>query len=246
MRSGTRHRCQVSNTKPILDAANGRNLVHLRDVRRGTPIAMRNVMRSVKACLPLFAIALFHTVAHADPGPADAVPPIGIAPGTPIYTAPLSQQTQTTYVPQSVALSGPDEIDADEGRSTPLGYTAVQRTRKGLLIGGGVTLGVSYMYAAMFAALGSDEASYNNGTNKFGALWIPVAGPFVQAAQTDSATGKLLLAGLGSAEVIGAVMLYYGLTTTKKVFVRNDLVGNLSVTPMAGNGASGLSLSGRF
>jgi len=203
-------------------------------------------MRSVKACLPLLAIALFPTVAHADPGPADAVPPVGVLPGTPIYTAPLSQQTQTTYVPQSVALSGPDEIDAEEGRRTPLGYTAVQRTRKGMLIGGGVTLGVSYMYAALFAATGSDEASYNGGTAHFQSLWIPVAGPFIEMAQTDSATGKLLLAGLGSAEVIGAVMLYYGLTTTKKVFVRNDLVGGLTVSPMAGNGAQGVSLSGHF
>jgi hypothetical protein len=157
-------------------------------------------------------------------------------------------------VPQSVALSGPDEIDAEEGRRAPLGYTAVQRTRKGMLIGGGITLGVSYMYSALFAATGADEAnnSYNydgttsSGENKFAAMWIPVAGPFIQISQTDSATARLALAGLGTAEVIGAVMLYYGLTTTKKVYVRNDLVGNLSVAPMTGNGASGMALSGRF
>jgi hypothetical protein len=36
------------------------------------------------------------------------------------------------------------------------------------------------------------------------------------------------------------------MTTTQRVLVRNDLVGSLMITPMAGNGASGMSLSGRF
>jgi hypothetical protein len=30
------------------------------------------------------------------------------------------------------------------------------------------------------------------------------------------------------------------------VLVRNDLVGSLTVTPLAGNGASGMALTGRF
>ena len=34
--------------------------------------------------------------------------------------------------------------------------------------------------------------------------------------------------------------------TTRRVLVRNDLVGSLAITPMAGNGASGMTLSGRF
>ncbi|MEO8841477.1 MAG: hypothetical protein ABI591_11720 [Kofleriaceae bacterium] len=206
-------------------------------------------MRFVKASLPVLAILLSHATAHADDDHETQAPP---PPGQPmpVYVAPLSQQTQTTYVPQSVALSGPDEIDAEEGRRAPLGYTPVQRTRKGMLIGGGVTLGVSYMYAALFAATGADEANYSydgtQATNRYEALWIPVAGPFIEISQTDSATARLALAGLGTAQVIGAVMLYYGLTTTKKVYVRNDLVGNLSITPIAGNGASGMALSGRF
>ena len=42
-------------------------------------------------------------------------------------------------------------------------------------------------------------------------------------------------------------MLYaYGLTTEKRVFVRNDLVGSLNVAPMVAPHASGLSLVGHF
>ena len=47
-------------------------------------------------------------------------------------------------------------------------------------------------------------------------------------------------------------MLYYGLTTKKTVFVRNDLLGSLNIGPMVGDGQAGQAgvtgavLSGRF
>jgi hypothetical protein len=189
-------------------------------------------------------ISILATTARADDDDAPPPPPPPQSP-LPVYTAPLSQQTQTTYVPQSVALSGPEEItDVDEGRATPLGYTEVHRTRKGLLIGGGVTFGVSYGISLLSAAIGEDTKG--GGKNDAAAMAIPVAGPFLEMGQTDSATLRLFLAGLGAAQVAGAVMLYYGLTTTKKVFVRNDLVGSMTITPMAGNGTSGMALVGHF
>lgn len=188
------------------------------------------------------------STAFADDDEDDLPPPPPVMPAgpPPVYQAPLAQTTQGTYVPQSVALSGPEEItDNTEGRAAPAGYTAVQRSRKGLLIGGGVTLGVSYGISAMTAAIGSDFAG-SDGRNEVAALWIPVAGPFIQIADTDSATARVFLVGLGAAQVAGAVMLYYGLTTKKTVFVRNDLVGSLGVSPMAGEGNTGMVLSGRF
>jgi hypothetical protein len=207
------------------------------------------------ATLPV--LALLQGAAQADddddqpPVPTYPPPYQGPPQAQPVYQAPLSQTTQGTYVPQSVALSGPEEIDDVEGRRAPAGYTPVKRTRKGMLIGGGITFGVSYGYAVLFAAAGSDEANNNfdgtSSTNELGALWIPVAGPFIQLADTDSSIGKLALAGLGSAQVIGAVMLYYGLTTKKTVYVRNDLLGSLQMTPMVGaNGGNGMAVSGRF
>jgi hypothetical protein len=165
--------------------------------------------------------------------------------GPPVYVAPLSQQTQSTYVPQSVAMSGPAEINAvDDDRPAPDGYTPVLRKNKHLIVGGAVTFGVSYSISAFAAAVGDDANS--NGHNEVAALWIPVAGPFVQLADTNSSTGKFFLAGLGGAQLAGAIMLFYGMTTDKRVFVRNDLVGSLTVTPMAGNGAQGMVLAGRF
>lgn len=205
-------------------------------------------MSRLLVALPLVALLSGTALADDDDGPPSQQPQQLPAPQSPVpvYVAPLSQTTQTTYVPQSVALSGPEEIDADDdnGRRAPLGYTPVDRPRHHMMVGGLVTLSVSYGISAMVAAIGQD-ASYD-GRNEADAMWIPVAGPFIQMGETDSATARVFLAGLGAAQVTGAVLLYYGLTTTKKVYVRNDLVGSVTLTPTAGNGSSGFALAGTF
>jgi hypothetical protein len=194
--------------------------------------------RVLVLALPL--VAVLHATARADDDP----PPVRRGP-VPQYPTPLAQETQSTYVPQSVALSGPNEItNWDSSRPVPDGYTPVERAHKHLIVGGAVTFGVGYGLSAFVAAIGEDTR--HNGTNEVAAMWIPVAGPWIQAGQTDSSTGKFFLVGMGSAQVAGAIMPYYGLTTTQRVLVRNDLVGSLTVSPMAARGASGMVLSGRF
>lgn len=193
---------------------------------------------------PAIVAALLAAVATPAIADNDRPPEMPPPPPPQMYPAPLSQQTQPTYVPQSVAMSGPEEIDdVDDERAPPPGYTAVHRKRKGLLIGGGVTLGATYGVSALVAAVGSDTS--DGGKNEVAAMWIPVAGPFVQMSRTDSATARVFLAGLGGAQVAGAIMLYYGLTSTRRVFVRNDLVG-VTVVPFADRNSSGLALAGRF
>ncbi|MBS1124224.1 MAG: hypothetical protein H6Q90_6452, partial [Deltaproteobacteria bacterium] len=71
-------------------------------------MASNTVKRLLLLVLPVAALLSAPTSASADddeelPPPQPSVQPV--------YPAPLSQTTQTTYVPQSVALSGPDEID---------------------------------------------------------------------------------------------------------------------------------------
>jgi hypothetical protein len=195
------------------------------------------------AVLPVAALALAPSTAFAQDYDEDQPPPQPAV--QPVYTAPLSQTTQTTYVPQSVAMSGPEEItDFDFERPVPLGYTMVKRPRKGMIIGGAVSFGVSYGISVLSAAIGEDISS--DGRNEAASMWIPVAGPFLQMAQTDSATLRVFLFGLGAAQTTGAILLYYGLTTKKRVLVRNDIVGSLMVTPTAGDGTAGMLLSGRF
>ena len=209
------------------------------------PLLDTAVMSSMRYRLLLIAfVAVTLPATHS--AWADDPPPVYQGPsGAPVYVAPLSQQTQSTYVPQSVAMSGPAELNSsDDLRPAPAGYTPVLRKRKGLIIGGAVTFGVTYVISAFAASIASDTS--HGGNNELAALWIPVAGPFVQLADTDSATGKFFLVGLGGAQLAGAIMLISGLTNEHRVFVRNDLVGSLSVGPMTAKGAQGLSLAGRF
>ena len=175
------------------------------------------------------------------PAPVPTAAPVYV----PVYPAPLAQQVQTTYVPQSIALSGPFEIDEVEpGEVAPSGYTAVQRPRTQLLRSGLAMLGMAYGLSALTAAIGQDTSE--GGSNPVAMMWIPVAGPFLEIGQSSSATADVLLVGLGGVQLAGAIMVYYGLTTKRTVFLRNDLVGGLTVAPMVANGASGMSLSGHF
>ena len=166
---------------------------------------------------------------------------------TPQYTAPLYQTTQPSYVPQSVALSGPREIkDWSEGDSIPPGYRPVERTRKGLVVGGAVTFGTMYLISAMVAAAGDDASKYNtSGKNELAALYIPAFGPFIQMANTESSSGKFLLAVDGIAQTAGAAMFIIGLTSPKTVLVRNDLA-EVRVTPVVTASTAGAGLTGTF
>lgn len=173
---------------------------------------------------------------------ADQPPP----PGPPSGYPPPYQPPSPIYRPPAYAapVSGPDEItELDDGAPVPYGYTKVTRTRKGLIIGGSVTFGVSYGLSTFVAAIGEDLRRNGETSTDVSALFIPIAGPFVQIGRTESATGKLYLLHLGVAQVAGAVMLYYGLTSPKTILVRND---QLSIAPMVGNGTSGMMVTGRF
>lgn len=213
--------------------------------------------RPVLASVLSIAVLAVPAVASADdpppppPPPADYPPPPPMYPPPPPqqggYVAPLAQQTQPSYVPQSVALSGPRQIVPEsEWDAPPPGYTPIMRKRKGALIGGTITFGVSYGISLLLAAAGSDEARFDDRENEFASMWVPVAGPFLQILETESATGSLFLAGLGAAQAIGAGLMFYGMTSPRRVFVRNDLVGRFAVTPMAGKHTAGIALSGQF
>jgi hypothetical protein len=152
----------------------------------------------------------------------------------PQYTAPLSQLTQPSYVPQSVALSGPRRItDWNPGEPMPPGYHPVARARRGLIIAGAVTLGSLYL----FSFLAASEASTS-------ALYLPVLGPFAQLASgDDGARAVLLLDGLGQAA--GAIMLIAGATTTTTILVRNDLA-EIRLAPTLSKQGGGFGLVGTF
>jgi hypothetical protein len=158
--------------------------------------------------------------------------------------SPLSQTTQPAYVPQSVALSGPRFIkDWRDGDPIPYGYHREERVRKGMVITGPILFGVPYLYGTLLAS-----ASHDVDHDEFSALYVPVLGPFIQMAKTDSATGREILAIDGVLQATGAFLFIYGLAVPRAILVRNDL-GSVSLAPVRmgkdGSG-NGLAVFGTF
>ena len=181
------------------------------------------------------------------PGPQpNPVPPPGQVAPNGEYVAPLSQQTQQVYVPQSVALSGPRMIkDWDENQPIPPGYHRESRVRKGLVIAGAIVFGVPYLYSAGIAAIG-DDVTRNGESNPVQYLYIPVLGPFIEMGQTDSSTARYFLTLDGLAQSAGAFMFIYGLASPKSILVRNDLALLTVMPTKMGHDGQGLSVLGRF
>jgi len=175
------------------------------------------------------------------PPPGSAVAPNGE------YVSPLSQTTQPTYVPQSVALSGPRMIkDWEPGTPIPHGYHAETRVRKGKVISGSIIFGVTYLYSSFIAAIGQDIAEADGSDNVLGWLFIPVLGPFLEMMETDSTTAHYVLALDGIAQAAGVTLLVTGLIYPKWVLVRNDLASATVVPMKIGMDGSGLGFVGRF
>jgi hypothetical protein len=178
----------------------------------------------------------------APPPPADAQA------GNGQYVAPLQQQTQQTYVPQSVALSGPRVIkDWHEGEPIPPGYHPATRVRSGLIAGGATMFGVPYLISALTGAIGADSGCCN-------AMFVPVVGPFIQMTQwhtTDASavsTGDIFLVLDGALQATGVALFVYGIAVPKTVLLRNDLgvFKNVMATPLVAQNFTGVGISGQF
>jgi hypothetical protein len=182
----------------------------------------------------------------SQPPPASAQAPDGES------VAPLKEGTQQTYVPESVALSGPRIITSDEDdQHVPPGYHVETRIRKGLVITGAAVFGGLYVLSFLTAASIHANNGYNDdGTrstrNDDGAfLFVPIVGPFLQMTKTDTAWANVFLAIDGAAQAGGALMFILGMASPKTVLVRNDLA-EVHVLPMTVGTGGGAGLSGRF
>lgn len=205
-----------------------------------------------------------------DPGPAPPAPP-GFAPqppppqGEPFLPPPPPQPgypqqgapgyPQQGYPPdysgQGPALPGaqpktyrdlPETLPYEEGDPVPYGYRPDTRIRKGLVIGGAVTLGSLYLISASFGSLATDVSSSGD---DYRPLYVPVLGPFITINTADSrgsGTFFLLIDGVGQSA--GLAMLIAGLAAPKSVLVRND-IAEVHLSPVVvGDGQLGLGFAG--
>jgi hypothetical protein len=142
----------------------------------------------------------------------------------------------------------PDTLDFEEGSAVPDGYAKSTRARRGMIIGGAVTFGVTYLLAVAYGVMlieGDHHDRFGQGASRDGseALFVPVAGPFIAMGTMNPERGEALglLAG-GLAQAGGAAMLLAGAFARTTVLVKTDTGVLLSptVTP------SGLGVTGSF
>lgn len=161
----------------------------------------------------------------------------GAQPGQPIYIQQPQQQP-----------AGPRIIkDWDDSQPIPPGYHQESHIRKGLVIGGAVLFGSTYLLSALSAALITDASNATGSSSSAGALFIPVVGPFVEIGQVHGdATASLFLVLDGLCQAGGVTMFAIGLASPRTELVRNDFGFNMHFAPIVSKDYSGMGLVGKF
>lgn len=131
------------------------------------------------------------------------------------------------------------------------GYRREQRMRAGMLAAGAGLFVGTYLLSAIPAA-----ANSGNAENPWAPMMIPVAGPFIMAANAfswashdmfgalDDMVGVMLVVD-GFAQLSGLALAVAGGASTKTVFVRGEQA-RVRVSPTVGKRSTGLSLAVAF
>jgi hypothetical protein len=151
--------------------------------------------------------------------------------------------------------------DWEEGDPVPPGYQPDTRIRKGLVIGGAVTMGSLWLLSVVFgAALVSIEETDDEldrisgfqddtGPEDYYPLFVPVAGPFITIATAQSSgvgTAFLLIDGI--AQTGGLAMLIAGIAAQQSYLRPVPQYGEIDIqfAPVVAPGFAGMGLSGSF
>jgi len=132
----------------------------------------------------------------------------------------------------------------NEGDPIPPGYEITTRPRRGLIIGGAVTFGTTWLLSVLVAS----AADSLDGTNSLWPLYIPVVGPFVTIGTTDSeGPATLFLVLDGVAQAGGLAMFIAGFAAPETRLERKKEDFSINVTPMPlGIQGSGLGVVGTW
>jgi hypothetical protein len=177
--------------------------------------------------------------------------PLLAAPAEP---SPVPVTTEST-APEPIPDERPEYLPYAPHDPVPPGYRVQRYYPRGFLIAGSITFGVGYGLGLLAVASTSSDKDFN-------AYWLilPVTGPFIgMATQRDTCTfdttptncgrdtGTLVvLAVLGSLQVVGATLFTVGLTQRRERLVRVDGPQmTLAPVPM-GRAGYGLAATGTF
>ena len=127
--------------------------------------------------------------------------------------------------------------------------TLVHRPRRGLLIGGAVTFGVSWGIAAIVSSTLLDNSSSCTGTCRESAnvFWVPIVGPIWADARDPGSDGRAFFILWSAAELAGVIMLTFGIAGHDVPLYRvADRGPTLHLTPLLARDTNGLALTARW
>jgi hypothetical protein len=150
------------------------------------------------------------------------------------------------------------DLPYTDGQAVPAGYHVIEEPRRGLVIGGSLSLGIPWL-------LGATVAVGNDFEDKTGYLMIPAIGPWLVLAaggakdkscssstsdvfcdtDRDRSGERAVLFLDGMAQVAGAVMLAAGIGYPRKRLIRDPSTVSVVPTPMGRDGY-GLGAVGTF
>ncbi|MCA9654558.1 MAG: hypothetical protein KC501_31880 [Myxococcales bacterium] len=191
----------------------------------GTPVVVvNNTSNPTPAAAP--APAVIPVVA---PVPA---PVVATAPVPAPVPVPSGGHIAVDLYPQPMAGPSPAE-------RRRLQLMAEQSRARSLRIAGWATLGGTYGFSALIGTISIDSTSPGDRMRGYGySMVLPVAGPFIAAFHTRSATGALLTTSLGVAQAVGLGMALVGGHRYRRF--KRDL--SIAAAPTRGGGQIGVSM----
>ncbi|WAS97614.1 hypothetical protein [Nannocystis punicea] len=190
-------------------------------IRRAAPLAA--ALAVTLACPEVFASPWGHVPANlslrsnVQPTETTVTVETGPAPAAPAPAAPAPVAAPQPYADPAAAApvaEGPQPY-ADPGTTPTVGYAPPppmpRKRRKGLMIGGWVMFGSSYLATAFVAAIVHDTCNLTRNPNcKNAAAFslIPAIGPFmaIPYIETDAITPKVLMAFPALVQIAGLTM----------------------------------------
>ena len=148
--------------------------------------------------------------------------------------------------------AGPETLEWQEGADLPDGYEKSSRVRKGLVIGGAVTFGVSWLASAGYGSylISQRESDYWERDDEEArpemVLFVPLAGPWIAlgTVEHDRREAAVFVAG-GIVQAGGLAMLIAGVVAKQPVLVKNKHA-EVGIVPSVGPNGSGAMLHGSF
>lgn len=171
------------------------------------------------------------TAAAQTPGELSAPPP---PPPAQVQPAPQARP------PATFGYTAPRRVKYGGGPIPDYAHLETE-PRKGLVIAGAVVFGVAYV-GSLLAAIGYCGPG---STCVNGALYVPLVGPFIVAAQAPSSGGATLAAFDGVVQLSGLGLVIAGFVAPEKFVVWRDEDARASLTVVPGGGG-GVGLALRY